>query len=524
MDISYSLDDLNLLDKKVILTLNPNDKSKVLVSLSEDVKGAIKEYKKGEVISEIDTEEFDDIYLYRDNFKGIIKEDLIKVITSIELHLHTEYSLLDGSIKIKELVKKVEGACAITDHGVMYGVIEFYKAMKEEGKKPILGFEAYSEDINGKRTKNHLVLLAKNRTGFNNLVKLSTLGHQNFYIRPQIKWEWLEKYSEGVICLSACMGGELARAIMKNKEDVITEYISRMKSIFKDDFYIEIQRHNIEGERELNERLLEIAKKEDIKVVATSDAHYLNESDKEVHEMLLCLQTGTTMSNEKRFKFRGKGYHVPSIEEKESLFYDRLDVLTNTLEIEDKVDLYFEFGKYTLPEFKLPKEYTDINSKEYLKAKEYYLGLYADEINNVSEDEKESFKDNLLKTFDGEGAYLIALSIKGLDKRILNNNNIRDIKEKIAFITNRDEKVREYKERLAYEIKTILGMNLQNYFLIVQDIVNFAKSKGIFVGPGRGSACGSLLAYAINITNLNPIPYGLLFERFINPDRVSMAD
>ena len=525
MRIYFNPEENELINRRVNIKINPNDESKVIISLDENVMdNNILVYSKGDVLNEDDIESFDDLFSYRDNYKGIIRDDSIEVITGIELHLHTEYSLLDGSTKINALAKKVEYSCAITDHGVMYGVIEFYKAMKELNKKPILGFEAYCEDVHGNRTKNHLILLAKNRTGFNNLVKLTTLGHTNFYIRPQIKWEWLEKYSEGVICLSACMGGELARAVRKGKEEDIDIYISNMKRIFGEDFYIEIQRHGIEGERELNERLIEIAKSNNIKIVGTTDSHYLNEDDKEAHEMLLCLQMGKTMSDPKRFKFNGTGYYVHTIEEKEMLFCDLPEALINTLEILDKVNLDFEFGKYTLPEFKLPKEYIDTNSNEYLEAEEYYLNLYSEEINKLNQKDKEEYVKNLLEKFDGEGAYLIALSLKGLDERILNNKKIRDIKERIAFITNRDEKVKEYKERLAYELKTILGMGLQNYFLIVQDIVNFAKNKGIFVGPGRGSACGSLLAYCVSITNLNPLPYGLLFERFINPDRVSMAD
>ena len=424
-------------------------------------------------VGELEISIFRNIFSYRDNFvaKYDEKSGELKIVTNVRLHGHTGYSLLDSTIKVKDLVKKTVYSTAITDHGVLYGVLDFYKEMKENHNKPIIGFEAYTESISGVKDKRHLVLLAKNKIGFENLSKLSSFAHKNyggkFPQRPLVKYEWLEKYSEGIIALSACIGGEIPQAILKGDLDLAYKIAKNFKRIFGEDFYLEIQRHYIDVEKSINEEILKIGQELGIKVVATDDAHYLNEDDALAHEVHLCNKTGKVLSDEKRYKFPGKDYFVHTVEEMENKFKDVPETLFNTLEIMDKCNFKFDFGNYKLPNYPLPEGTT-------------------------------------------EAEYFEKLCWEGFEKRF-----------PIGTVQNSSK---EYRDRLKFEIDTIKNMGYPSYFIIVWDFVKYAKENDIPVGPGRGSACGSLCAYVLNITDLNPIPYNLLFERFLNPDRVSMPD
>lgn len=470
-------DELNIANEKnrkskivdnnfLILTKN---KDKINITLKENHK------KVGSIDCVMP---YDIPFSYKNEFMSVInpKTGELTIITNVRLHGHTGYSLLDGTIKVNQLVNKTEYACSITDHGVMYGVIEFYKAMKEQHKKPIIGFEAYTEDYKtGEQSKRHLILIAKNDKGYENLVKLCSLGQQNvggsFPYKPIIKYEWLKKYHKGIICTSACMGGEIPKAIRKNDLDLAYEIATNYKNIFGKDFYIEIQRHYMDNEKEINDALIKIAHDLDIKLIATDDAHYLNADDNKVHEVHLCNQVKKTMSDPKRFKFEGRDYFVHTTEQMEEKFNDIPEALYNTLEIMDKCTFDVKFTHniedYHLPKYPIPEGFTDIS--------------YFDKI----------VHDGFAKRFP------------------------------VGTINNTSK---EYKDRLEYELDVIKKMGYCAYFLIVWDFINYAKTHGCPVGPGRGSACGSLVAYCIEITNINPIPYNLLFERFLNPDRKSMPD
>lgn len=395
------------------------------------------------------------LFSYRSDYIGIVdlENATLNVVTSIRLHGHSGYSLLDGMIDINDLVNKTQYACALTDHGVLYGALEFYKKMKAKHKKPIIGFEAYCQDIEGAMTKNHLILLAKSTKGYMNLVKLCSLGQENyggkFPSRPQINHEQLEKYSEDVICLSACLGGEIPRAIINQNDELAYELASKFKGIFGDDFYIEIQRHYVDNVREgiseeyVNEKLIQLAKDLSIKVVATDDAHYLNPEDAIIHEAHLCNQIKKTMSDPKRWKFPGTDYHVHTVEEMEQKFKDIPEALINTLEIMDKCNFDFEFGNYKLPHFDKPEGYTDA---EYLEKVTW-----------------EGFK----KRFEGTDNYTSDT----------------------------------YIERIKFELDVICNMGYPSYFLIVWDFIKYAKENSIPVGPGRGSACGLNNWLTLNLLN-----------------------
>lgn len=423
------------------------------------------------------------IFNKRDNYIALVNEDFIEVNTSAELHLHSGYSLLDGMIRLNDLAKKSDYACALTDHGVMYGCLDFYKKMKAEHKKPIIGFEAYTENIDGARYKfnkanrksiinNHLVLLAKNEIGYKNICKINSLAQkdmaENNTNKPRVRYSWLRKYSKGIICLTACLGGELPKAILSNDENEIRRVIENFINIFgKENFYLEVQRHNIPQEEYVLEKMKELSKEYGLKMVATVDAHYLNKDDKLTHEAQLCLQRRKKMSDTDRWVFPGEGYYYHTSTEKETLFSDCPEALINTLEIVDKCQFEYEFGNYKLPKFPLPK--------------------------GVTEEE-----------------YFTKLCLEGFNERFP------------AGTVNHTSK--EYKERLQFEIETINRMGYPSYFLIVWDFIKYARDNGIGVGPGRGSACGSLASYCLRITDMNPLKYDLLFERFLNPDRISMPD
>lgn len=396
----------------------------------------------------------------------------------VPLHLHSEYSLLDGAIKLKDLCKFAKEndmpAVAVTDHGVMYGAIDFYRTAKELGVKPIVGCEFYiydgeiSEKNSSKTHLNHLVLIAKDKQGYANLVKLVSIAHvEGFYYKPRINFELIKKYSEGLICLSACVQGELADLILKKELLKAKETAKKYKDLFKDDYYIEIQDHGLDKQKRSNPDLINIAKELDIKLVITNDSHYLKKEDADWHDTLLCLQTNALKADENRFHFPNNEFYVKTVSELRDSF-KWLDsetfekAIANTVEVAEKCHLIIEMGKSPLPQYEVPKEHT---VESYLEAK-------------VREGLKQKYKE----------------------------------------ITP------EIEDRVKYELGVIEQMGFSAYFLITWDFINFAKESGIPVGPGRGSAAGSIVAYALNITELDPIQHNLLFERFLNPERISMPD
>lgn len=397
----------------------------------------------------------------------------------VPLHLHTEYSLLDGAIKIKQLCNfcKEQGwpAVAITDHGVMHGAIELYKTAKETGIKPIIGIEVYvyHGDIKDKKPGQnelfHLVLLAKNNTGYKNLVKIASKSAvEGYYYKPRSNHKLIEEYSEGLICLSACIQGEVSYALRQNDYDKALESAKYYKSLFGDDYYIELQEHGLPEEEKANNGLLKIAKELNIKTVITNDSHYLRKEDASWHDTLLCIQTNSDKANkENRFHFSNDEFYVKTPDELKSSF-KKLDPeifeqsIKNTVEIADKCSVIIELGKSKLPYFDVPKSHT-----------------------------VESFLDFKVR--------------EGLKKRY--GNVTKDIEE-----------------RAKYELSVINQMGFPAYFLITWDFINYAKENGIPVGPGRGSAAGSIVAYALGITDIDPIFHKLMFERFLNPERISMPD
>lgn len=397
----------------------------------------------------------------------------------VHLHMHTEYSLLDGAIRINELVKKVKSmgmnAVAITDHGNMFGAIEMYKACKEEGIKAIIGCEVYVAprsrfEKQGRidTEPNHLILLAMNEVGYKNLVKLVSSGYtEGFYYKPRIDMEILKEYNEGLICLSACLAGKVARQIVNGNINGAKETIKEFKDIFgKERYFLEIQDNKLREQILVNQNLLQLAKEFDLELVATNDCHYLEESDYASHEVLLCIQTRKTMEDEDRMTFKTNEFYVKSTEQMEEAFSYIPQAVENTQKIADMCNVEFEFGHTILPEFKIDE---DITHLEYFKRKCY----------------------------------------EGIKRRY----NIND-----------EEKMNEVKQRLEYEIGVIDKMGFVDYFLIVADFINYAKSNKIAVGPGRGSGAGSIAAYLMEITDIDPLEFNLIFERFLNPERISMPD
>ncbi|HPU41615.1 MAG TPA: DNA polymerase III subunit alpha [Acetivibrio clariflavus] len=393
----------------------------------------------------------------------------------VHLHVHTEYSLLDGANRIKDLIKRTKelgmDSIAITDHGVMYGVIEFYKEAVSNGIKPILGCEVYT----AKRTRHdkqgtvdsdpgHLVLLAKNNHGYKNLMKIVSIGFtEGFYYRPRIDFEVLERYSEGLIALSACLSGDVPKALLNNDFEKAKEIAQKYSGIFgKDNFYLEIQSNGIEEQRYVNSQLIKLSKETGIPLVATNDAHYLRKEDARAHEILLCIQTGKSINDEDRMKFPTDDFYVKSPEEMEEFFANIPEAISNTVKIAEMCNVELEFGKLHLPKFNVP-------------------------------DDKDAYE------------YLRELCYEGL---------------KHHYGENIEDKV----DRLEYELSVIKQMGYVDYFLIVSDFIRYAKDRGIPVGPGRGSAAGSLVAYCLGITNIDPLKYNLLFERFLNPERITMPD
>ena len=394
----------------------------------------------------------------------------------VHLHVHSEYSLLDGMSRIKDLPVRAKElgmkAIALTDHGVMYGAVDFYKECKKNDIKPIIGCEVYvaphsrfDKEAGRDNGYNHLILLAKNKTGYQNLSKLVSLSFvEGFYYKPRIDLEILEKYSEGLICLSACLAGSLSQAIIQGNMEKAEEIALWHKRVFKDDYYIEIQHNGLRQQIMINQKLIQLARKLDIPLVATNDAHYLKKEDSYFHEVLLCIQTGKRMSDEDRMRFETQEFYIKSPEEMADYFSEFPDAIENTVKIAEKCNYDFEFGVTKLPNYDVPEEYAT---------------------------HLDYFKD---------------LCYKGIKNRY------------------GEKPAEEVMSRLEYEISVIDKMGYVDYFLIVWDYINYAKSVGIPVGHGRGSGAGSIAAYAIGITDIDPLKYGLLFERFLNPERVSMPD
>ena len=392
------------------------------------------------------------------------------------LHVHTEYSLLDGSNKIKEYVKRVKElgmeSAAITDHGVMYGVIDFYKAAKDAGIKPILGCEVYvapnsrfdKELTGGEDRYYHLVLLAENNIGYENLTKIVSRGHtEGYYYRPRVDMEILREFHEGIIALSACLAGEVQRYIQKGMLDEAKKSARKYEDCFgKGNFFLELQDHGIPAQKTVNTALLNMSRELEIPLVATNDVHYTYAEDEKSHDILLCLQTGKKLADEDRLRYVGGQYYVKSEEEMKGLFPYAWEAVENTQRIADRCHVEIAFGVYKVPHYEVPEGY------------------------------------------DSWG-YLNKLCLDGLARRYPEDDGT-------------------LRKRMDYELDIIHTMGFVDYFLIVWDYINYCRENGIAVGPGRGSAAGSIVSYCLRITDIDPIKYNLLFERFLNPERVSMPD
>ncbi len=392
----------------------------------------------------------------------------------VHLHVHTEYSLLDGSIRIKDLIYQTKelgmDAVAITDHGSMFGVIQFYKEAKKQGIKPIIGSEVYvainkyTEKEAKDKSNYHLVLLAENNQGYENLMKVVSEAYVNgFYYKPRIDHDILKENSKGLIALSACLGGEVQQYLLDNNYNKAREIAEKYLDIFgKDNFFLELQNHGMEEQISVNRDLVKLSEELGIGLICSNDVHYLRKEDALVHDVLLCIQTGKTVDETNRMKFPTEEFYLKSPEEMNYLFGEYNNALKNTVLISERCNVELEFGNLHLPEFKLPQGFT--NSE-----------------------------------------YLYKLSMEG-------------IKEKYKEIT------RVIQDRFDYEFKTIVDMGFVDYFLIVWDFIKYAKDNGIIVGPGRGSAAGSIISYGLGIIDIDPLEYGLLFERFLNPERITMPD
>ena len=391
------------------------------------------------------------------------------------LHVHSEYSLLDGACRIEGLVNRVaalgQTACALTDHGVMYGVIDFYRACKAKGIHPVIGCEVYLAPhsrfdrsyLNGE-WHSHLILLCENMTGYRNLIHMVSLGFaEGFYMKPRIDMELLRQHSEGLICLSACLAGVIPRALAEGDMDGAYELCEQFLEIFdRDHFYLEVQDHGIEVQKKVNDGLYKLAEELNIGLVATNDAHYLTKQDARIQDVLMCIQMGKTVDDPTRMKFETQEFYIKDADEMAALFPEHPEALENTVKIAERCQVEFEFGKYHLPEFDVPEGYTALQYLQKL-CNEGFAARYPDDDGTV-------------------------------------------------------------RKRLQYEIDMITKMGFVDYFLIVSDFIGYAKRQGIPVGPGRGSAAGSVVSYCLGITDLDPIHYSLYFERFLNPERVSMPD
>lgn len=391
------------------------------------------------------------------------------------LHLHTEFSVLDGCCRIDKLVDKVESlgmkSCAITDHGTMFGVIDFYKKCKKKGIKPIIGCEVYiaartrnDRDAMWDKYNSHLVLIAENNEGYNNLIKLVSSSYtEGFYYKPRTDKEELRKYSKGLIALSACLNGEVAKALLNRDYEKAKEVALEYRDIFGDgNFYLEMQDHKMHEDKEVNSGILKLSKELNIPIVATNDVHYVEKDDAKIQDVLMCIQMQKTLDDETKIGLPNDEFYLKSREEMEEMFSFVPEALDNTLKIAERCNVEFDFNNYHIPEFEIEKGYT---KEEYLRK----------------------------------------LCYEGLRERY-------------------DNPSQEIIDRLEFEIDVISNMGYIEYFLIVADFINYAKSQKIMVGPGRGSAAGSIVSYTLKITDIDPIKYNLLFERFLNPERISMPD
>ncbi|NLK50210.1 MAG: DNA polymerase III subunit alpha, partial [Candidatus Cloacimonetes bacterium] len=392
----------------------------------------------------------------------------------VHLHNHTQYSLLDGACRVDRMVKLAKEynmpAVAITDHGNLFGVIDFYKAAKKVGIKPIIGIEAYI--INGELgleqskadIRHHLVLLAKNDTGYRNLLKLSSASYtEGFYYKPRISKTLLQQHHEGLVCLSACVKGEIASLLLKERYQEAKDAVKWYHDLFGEDYYLEIQDHDLDSEKEAMPRLISLAEEMNVPLVLTNDCHYLNEDDYEAHDILLCIQTGKTVSDQNRMRYNTNQLYFKTAEEMQQLFPDQPQAFANTLKIAEKIELELHYDDFLLPTIDTPPQYPDVSS------------------------------------------YLRALCEEAA-------------KQKYPQMTP------EIQERIDFELNVINSMGFAGYFLVVKDLIDAAVKQDVPVGPGRGSAAGSIISYLLEITLVDPIKYGLLFERFLNPDRIGMPD
>ena len=393
----------------------------------------------------------------------------------VHLHVHTEYSLLDGFSRVKNLVSRAKelnmSAVAITDHGCMFGAIDFFKVAKKEGIKPIIGCEVYTaprsmrdKDPNYDKSQGHLILLAKDKEGYQNLIKLVSKAYvQGFYYKPRVDIDEIRKHSKGIIALSACLAGDVSQALMNRNYDKAKNIALKYKEIFgKDNYYIEIQDHNLPEQKEVNRELIRLSKEIDVGLVATNDVHYVRKEDSKIHDILMCIQMGKTVNDPTRMRFGSDEFYLKSREEMETVFPEVQEALDNTVKIADMCNVEFDFNTIHLPKYDVPDGYTP---REYLRM----------------------------------------LCFKGLEERYKNPSP-------------------EITDRLEYELGVIEKMGYVEYFLITWDFINFARENNIMVGPGRGSAAGSIVSYTLYITDIDPIKYSLLFERFLNPERISMPD
>ncbi|GAA0105744.1 DNA polymerase III subunit alpha [Paraclostridium sordellii] len=393
----------------------------------------------------------------------------------VHLHVHTEYSLLDGFSRVKNLVARAKelnmSAVAITDHGCMFGAIDFFKVAKAEGIKPIIGCEIYTaprsmrdKDPNYDKSQGHLILLAKDMQGYQNLIKLVSEAYvQGFYYKPRVDIDEISKYSEGIIALSACLAGDVSQALMNRNYEKAKSIALRYKDIFgEDNYYIEIQDHNLPEQKEVNSELIKLSKEIGVGLVATNDVHYVRKEDSKIHDILMCIQMGKTVNDPARMRFGSDEFYLKSRQEMESVFPDVQEALDNTVKIAQRCNVEFDFNTIHLPKYDVPSGYTP-------------------------------------------NEYLRMLCFKGLKERYENPS-------------------KEILDRLEYELSVIEKMGYVEYFLITWDFINFARENSIMVGPGRGSAAGSIVSYTLYITDIDPIKYSLLFERFLNPERISMPD
>ncbi|RLC52571.1 MAG: DNA polymerase III subunit alpha, partial [Candidatus Cloacimonadota bacterium] len=392
----------------------------------------------------------------------------------VHLHNHTQYSLLDGACRVDKVIQMAKEfgmpAVAMTDHGNMFGAIDFYNTAKRVGIKPIIGIETYiingdlAAETSKKEKRHHLILLAKNLIGYKNLMKLSSTAYlEGFYYKPRINKKILEKHSEGLICLSACLKGEIPSLLLVGKYERAKEVVDYYKKIFPDRFYLEIQDHGLEDEKTVAPLLIKLARETNTPLVVTNDSHYLKEEDAEAHDVLLCIQTGKSLSDSDRLKYSTNQLYFKTEEEMRELFPELPEAYENTVKIAEEIDLELDYKSFLLPKSPIPPEFPD--EKEYLKH----------------------------------------LCYEALPKKY----------EKVTP---------EVEERLKYELSVIHEMGFDGYFLIVKDIVDASRKMNIPVGPGRGSAAGSIVSYLLGITQIEPLKYGLFFERFLNPDRIGMPD